>query len=182
MGAYEKYKGKWTSIYQVVMLSDPLADEERFRGYIDAAIQSGDVQGYKAYTEETVKQKEARMENARKWAEKEAKEAKSEEAKKSKKGAKKESGLGDLAALIRGRQAERSDAFLDAFAEKWGAQDKKPKAKGKKGKKRASADEAEHEEDDMPSEEAFQAAAARLKGGKVTDGPSGGRKAKRAKH
>lgn len=181
LGAYEKFQGKWAKIYEVVMLSDATADEERFRGYIDAAIESKDVQGYKAYTEESEKQKEARMEKARKWAEREAKEAKAEKIKRSKKAAKKESGLGDLAALIRGRQAERSDAFLDAFAAKWGAQDEKPKAKGKKGKKRVSEDEAEDEDDGMPSEEAFQAAAVRLKGGKASVEASGGRKAKRAK-
>ncbi|RQM07723.1 hypothetical protein DH86_00001742, partial [Scytalidium sp. 3C] len=51
--AYENHKGKMDAIYETVMLSNPLDDEERFREIIDAAIASGDVQSYKAYTHET---------------------------------------------------------------------------------------------------------------------------------
>merc|ERR1711964_765810 len=56
--AYEKFKGSWRGIYESVMLSDPLEDEDRFRSYIDAAIASGDVKGFKIYTEESEKDKE----------------------------------------------------------------------------------------------------------------------------
>ena len=158
------------------MLSNMLEDEDRFRGYIDEAIAEGDVEAYGAYTNESKNAKEARFKQARKAAEREEKEAMAE-VKKSKK-EKKESSEDSLIAIIRSRQEERSGAFLDAFAEKWGAQEKKPKAKGNKGKKRASV-EAE-EDGDMPSEEAFQAAAARLNGAK-SGGNIGGRMAKRVK-
>merc|ERR1712093_308470 len=73
--AYEKFKGSWRGIYESVMLSDPLEDEDRFRSYIDAAIASGDVKGFKIYTEESEKDKQKRMKRAGLEAEKEAKEA-----------------------------------------------------------------------------------------------------------
>ncbi|KAG0648939.1 putative J domain-containing [Hyphodiscus hymeniophilus] len=177
LAAYEKFRGKMSKVYQVVMLSNMLEDEDRFRGYIDEAIASGDVETYSAYADESAKQREERFNKARKVAEREEKEA-LVEADKHKKAAKKESSEDSLMAIIRGRQAERNGAFMDAFAEKWGAQEKKPKGKGKKGKKRAG--EEEDEDNDMPSEEAFQAAAARLNGAKSgNDGH--GRKAKKAK-
>ena len=184
LAAYEKFTGKWSGIYETVMLSDMLKDEQRFRGYIDEAIASGKVEGYKTYTEETEKQREARMEKARRAAAREAKEAKEAKAEAeklgaSKKGGKKDKNEDSLLAIIRSRQAERSGAFMDAFAEKWGAQEKKPKGKAKKGKKRVSEDE--DEDAGMPSEEAFQAAAAKLKGAKSGGEASEGRKAKRAK-
>jgi DnaJ family protein C protein 9 len=180
LAAYERFQGKWDHIYSVVMLSNMLEDEERFRGYIDEAIAKGDVEGYRAYTEETEKSREARLTRARKAAEREEKDAMAE-AKKSKKGGKKESSEDSLMAMIRSRQAERSGAFMDAFAEKWGAQEKKPKGKGKKGKKRASDEDEDEDDGEMPSEEAFQAAAARLKSGKSGEDAKEGRKAKKAK-
>merc|ERR1711939_312997 len=171
--AYEKFKGSWRGIYESVMLSDPLEDEDRFRSYIDAAIASGDVKGFKIYTEESGKDKEKRMKRARLEAEKEAKEAEVESKKiEGKKEAKKD-GLGDLAALIQRRQVNAGSSFLDSLEAKYKAQEK-----GKKGKKRVS-DEDEDDDDDEPSEEAFQAAAKKLKTGKAE---SEGRKSKRAKH
>jgi DnaJ family protein C protein 9 len=82
-------------------------------------------------------------------------------------------GMGDLAALIQKRQADRG-GFLDHLEAKYKAQEKSSK-KGKKGKKRSSD---EDDEGGMPSEEAFQAAAARLKNGTAESG----RKTKRTKH
>merc|ERR1711939_121036 len=176
--AYEKFKGSWRGIYESVMLSDPLEDEDRFRSYIDAAIASGDVKGFKIYTEESGKDKEKRMKRARLEAEKEAKEAEVESKKiEGKKEAKKD-GLGDLAALIQRRQVNAGSSFLDSLEAKYKAQEKEKKPKGKKGKKRVS-DEDEDDDDDEPSEEAFQAAAKKLKTGKAE---SEGRKSKRAKH
>merc|ERR1711977_780507 len=160
--AYEKFKGSWRGIYESVMLSDPLEDEDRFRSYIDAAIASGDVKGFKIYTEESEKDKQKRMKRARLEAEKKAKK----------------DGLGDLAALIQRRQVNAGSSFLDSLEAKYKAQEKEKKPKGKKGKKRVS-DEDEDDDDDEPSEEAFQAAAKKLKTGKAE---SEGRKSKRAKH
>ena len=179
MAAYEKSKGKWDKIYSTVMLSEPLEDEDRFRGWIDEAIASGEVEGYKDYVGETERQREARMERARKFKQREGKEAMAHAEKLGVKdklfgnGKKKESGEDALAAMIRSRQAGRGN-FLDALEEKYAAKEKK----GKRGKKRGS--ENEDEDGGMPSEEAFQAAAARLKGSKNGEA-SEGRKAKRAK-
>lgn len=155
-------------IYATVMLSDVLKDDQRIRDIIDEAIASGDVKEFKAYKTESQKSKDARVKNAQK----EGKEAE-EYAKElgvhdklfggGKKKAKKDSEA-DLAALIRGNQAKRGGDFLDNLAAKYGAV---PKAKGKK---RAI-------EEDEPDEEAFQAAAARLKKPKASSG-KGGKKSK----
>lgn len=58
-------------IFERVMVSSVLDDEERFRTIIQAAIDIGEVKSYKAFTKETAKSKKER----RKKAEGEAKEA-----------------------------------------------------------------------------------------------------------
>ncbi|KAI1095584.1 DnaJ domain-containing protein [Rostrohypoxylon terebratum] len=165
--AYEHYKGKMDGIYESVMLSDVLEDDERFRKIIDEAIASKDVPAFKAYTHESKKSKEARTkaaQNESTEAEEYAKElgvhdklfgSKDKKGNKGKGKGKKESSEDDLAALIRGNQQSRSN-FLDNLAAKHGAT---PSASAKKGKKRAFQEE-------EPSEEAFQAAASRLKKGR----------------
>lgn len=154
------------------MLSNCLEDEDRFREIIDGAIESGEVKAHKMYTEETTEKREKRMKAARREAKEAEEHAKVTRERMNEKKA--EGGMGDLAALIQKRQADRG-GFLDHLEAKYKAEAKKPK--GRKGKKRSSEDE----EDDgggMPSEEAFQAAAARLKNGAAESG----RKAKRSKH
>jgi DnaJ family protein C protein 9 len=178
LNAYTKFRGKWDGIYETVILSDMMKDEERFREIIDAAIESGDVQAYPAYTDETEKQKAAR----KTAAERDGKEA-MEHAKKigvydKLFGEKKAGGSSEdaLAAMIQKRQSGRS-SFLDNLEAKYAAESKK--SKGKKGSKKRVSDDEDEEDDGMPSEEAFQAAAARLKNGKGD--ASEGRKSKRAK-
>ena len=182
---YRKAQGKWGGIYANVMLSDPLEDEERYRGYIDEAIEKGEVEAYKAYTHESEKQKEKRMKDARR----EGKEAMAYAEKlgvseklfgtKAKKGQKEnpEAGLADL---IKSRQAGRS-SFLDQLEAKYAAKGKDTKKRGKKGKRSSEEIEEEEDEDDsMPSEEAFQAAAAKLNGAKKAADEKP--RKKRAKH
>jgi DnaJ family protein C protein 9 len=157
------------------MLSNPLVDEERYRGIIDAAIESGEVKAHKAYTGEGEKAKENRMKAARREGEEAEEHAKNigvHDKLFGKKDGK--SGEDALAALIQKRQAGRG-SFLDNLEAKYAAQEKK--SKGKKSKKRGSEDD-EDDESGMPSEEAFQAAAARLKNGTAEKG----RKTKRTKH
>ncbi|KAM0276378.1 hypothetical protein ACHAQH_006826 [Verticillium albo-atrum] len=162
--AYEEHKGKMDKIYESVMLSDVLEDDERFRSIIDAAIESGDVAPFTAYTKESAKSKAARVKAARaegQEAEEYAKELGVHDKlfgnkKKGKKG-KKDDEM-DLAALIQQNQAKRAN-FLQDLEAKYAAP-----SKTKKGKKRAV--------DEEPSEEAFQAAAARLKKAKASESES----------
>lgn len=179
LAAYEKYKGNMSALYQTVMLSNVLEDDERFRGWIDEAIAKGDVKAFKKYTTESAAKRSARKQEATAEAgeaEEYAKElgvheklfggekavgAASKGKGKGKAGKSKEKGGEDaLAALIKGRQKERGEAFLDQLSEKYGAS--ASSKKGKKSKKNAVEDK----DEDEPDEAAFQAAAARLGSGK----------------
>ncbi|KAI0408287.1 DnaJ domain-containing protein [Xylaria palmicola] len=158
--AYEEHEGDMDAIYETVMLSNVLKDDERFRKIIDDAIASKDVPAFKAYTKESKKSRQARVKAAKGEATEAEDYAKElgihdklfggNKEKKKKKGSSED----NLAALIRRNQQGR-ESFLDNLEAKYGA----APATGKKGKKRR-IDEGE------PSEEAFQAAAARLKKGK----------------
>lgn len=179
--AYRNSKGKWGAIYETVMLSNPLEDEDRFREIIDKAIAEKEVEAYKSYTKETSKAKEARMRDARREGEEAmayARELGVEDKLFGKgSGGKKQSSEDALSALIKKNQASRS-SFLDQLEAKYAGSGKN--AKGKKGKKREVEDE---DEDGEPSEEAFQRAAARLKDRRAASGDEtqSGRKAKRNK-
>ncbi|KAF4447004.1 DnaJ like subfamily C member 9 [Fusarium austroafricanum] len=161
LDAYEDCEGDMDALYERVILSDVLEDDERFREIIDKAIKNKKVPSFPAYAKETKKKREGRIKKAREEAteaEDYAKELGVHDKlfgdKKGKKKKGKGSSEGDLAALIQKRQQARSESFLDHLAEKYGAKENK----GKKGKKRPVEDE--------PSEEAFQAAASRLKSSK----------------
>lgn len=159
------------------MLSNCLEDEDRFRGYIDEAIEKGDVKAHKAYTNESEKAKEARMKAARdegKEAEEYAKELGVHDKMFGKGG--KSNGEDALKALILKKNAAQGASLMDRLEAEYGAGSHMP-PKGKRGKKRASEDLDEGE----PSEEAFQAAAKRLKKGKENDGGGGSKKSKRTK-
>ena len=170
--AYRRGEGKWSVIYETVLLSDPVGDEERFRAIIDEGIRKKEVKAYTAYTKETQRAKEQRMKDAKR----EGKEA-MEYAEKlgvseqlfGKKDGKKSDGEAGLAALIKSRQAGRS-SFFDNLEAKYAASDKG--SKSKKGKKRGS-----EQGDQEPSEEPFQAAAAKLKTGKAAKSKSGKKRA-----
>ncbi|KZZ91368.1 DnaJ domain-containing protein [Moelleriella libera RCEF 2490] len=156
--AYEECKGDMDKVYERVMLSDVIQDDERFRRILDEAIAEENVPAFAAYTKESKKKRAARMKAAKaeaNEAEDYAKELGVHDklfAKKSKSRSKGDSEA-DLAALIQKRQQDRSANFLDHLAEKYGAKTGKGKKKGKR---------AVDDDDDGPSEEAFQAAAAKL--------------------
>lgn len=165
--AYERVKGNMDKLYNEVMLSDVVEDDERFRAIIDAGIEGGEVEGYAAYTGETEKKRKARITRAKQRKAKDAKEAEEaqEELAMGKKGSKKKaaSGESDLAALIQARQQSRGggqESFFDRLEAKYAP----------KGRKRGS--------DDEPSEEAF---AANRKMGKEGDAKAGAERTKRAK-
>lgn len=65
LAAYVEHEGRWSGIYEGVMLSDPLEDEERYREWIEEAIEQGGVESYKAFVGESKRQKDSRMKNAR---------------------------------------------------------------------------------------------------------------------
>ncbi|KAJ6010820.1 hypothetical protein N7451_002232 [Penicillium sp. IBT 35674x] len=150
--AYEKYQGDLDKIYESVMLSNVLDDDERFRAIIDQAIMDEEVEDYKKYSQEPEKKREQRKKRALKEAKEAEKLGKEVEEKKKKKtaAASKSKGPGDgeddLLALITKRQQQRGQGFLAQLEEKYGQPN---------GKKRGPADE--------PSEEAFAAVGARKK-------------------
>jgi len=160
--AYTASKGKLNALFKTVMLSNPLDDEERFRGYIDRAIEAKSVEPYDAYTKETKKTRDERHRRAKREAKEAEEHAKdsgiyesifgngdSKSTKSGKKGS--ESALADL---IQQRHKGQATNFLDDLEAKYtGGKD--GAANGKKGKKRAR--------DDEPSEEAFQKTAERAK-------------------
>ena len=155
--AYETHKGNMDRIYESVMLSNVLYDDERFRAIIDQAIADEEVENYKAYSEEPQSKKDRRIKRAQKEAKEAEQLGKEIEDKKKKKtaGASKNSkgssaGEDDLLAIITKRQQQRGQGFLAQLEEKY----TKPN-----GKKRVAEDE--------PPEEAFAAVGARKKSKEV---------------
>lgn len=165
LDAYQQTKGNMSKLYEIVILSNAEEDEERFRAIIDAAIEEKDVKAYKAYVNESEKERKLRIQHAN--AEEGEAMAYAEElgvaeklfGKKGKKD-KKNGGEDALMALIQKRQQDRA-GFFDHLEAKYGGK---------------------QEDDDGPSEEAFQKAAARLKKKKPVPEVTEGRRAKRAKH
>lgn len=161
--AYTSRSG-WDGIYRNVMLSDPLDDEERFRGYIDQAIKDGEAEGYTWYLNETQEKRDRRLSQARKKKTAESKKAEQhakklgvydklfgEEGDKSGKNSK--AGTDDLAAIIQQRAKDKAANFLDDLEAKYGG--KKVSSTRKKGEKGDIMDE--------PPEGAFEKTAARRK-------------------
>lgn len=149
--AYETNEGDMDGIYESVMLSNVLDDDERFRAIIDEAISSGDVEKYDQYSEETEEKREKRVKRAKKEAKEAEKLSKKLENEKKKKAgsasaskSSKNGGEDDLLALISKRQQSRGQGFLAHLEEKYAQPN---------GKKRGPPDE--------PSEEAFAAVGAR---------------------
>lgn len=130
--AYIEFNGSMNAIFENVMCSSILDDEERFRKVLDSAVAAKKVPALKAYTHETSKSRKSRQ----KRAQKEANEA--EEMMQQIGVDKKVNDESDLAVIIKQRQANRMDALIDTLEDKYG--------KGKKTKKRKE-----------PSEEQFSA-------------------------
>jgi DnaJ family protein C protein 9 len=146
--AYETNEGDLDGIYESVMLSNVLDDDERFRAIIDEAIAAGEVERYDNYTEESEAKRDRRVKRAKKEAKEAEKMSKKMENDKKKKAAKASKGSAggedDLLALITKRQQQRGQGFLAHLEEKYAQPN---------GKKRGPPDE--------PSEEAFAAVGAR---------------------
>lgn len=146
--AFEAGEGDLDRVYESVMLSNVLDDDERFRGVLEEAIKSGEVTAWDAYVNEP----EAKRMKRRNRAEREAKEAaqwvKEDEAKRAQKkerlgllnekagprnkASRERSSMQELAAAIGGRQIARQGAggFLERLEEKYA---KPTRARAKKG-------------------------------------------------
>lgn len=155
--AYTRYKGRLEQIYESVLLSDILVDDDRYREILDDAISKGEIESYPAYEKETDETRLKAKKAAKKSRDDFDKRQAAEEAKAKKLGktsgkpkSKKSGGgdMSDLAALIQQRQKSRAGGFFDHLEAKYA-----PKSKGNK---RATPME-------EPPEEAFQATAARAK-------------------
>ncbi|ETN42002.1 uncharacterized protein HMPREF1541_03941 [Cyphellophora europaea CBS 101466] len=148
--AYEEFEGDMDAIYEQVMCSNVLEDDERFRQMINRAIKESRVQTHQAYTMESKASKKKRTAKA-KAEEGEAMEMAEELGVKDKlfgKGKvdkKKDDDDGALKAIIQQRQQSRGDSFLANLEAKYGGGGKRKK-------------------NDEPPEEAFAHNAKKTKG------------------
>ncbi|KAF1936963.1 DnaJ-domain-containing protein [Clathrospora elynae] len=134
--AYNKFSGNLQRIYAVIMLSDILVDDDRFRQIFDEEIRKGTIEAFPAYEEETDETRQRAKEaekkrrdeyDQRQAAKEEASTAKTNGKAKSKS---KKSGADDmagLAALIQQRQKSRAGNFFDSLEAKYA-----PKPRGSK--------------------------------------------------
>jgi len=175
INTYNKYKGNMNMIYESVLLSNVLEDDESFRRILDEAIAQGEIEGFHKYVNESDASKEKRFKKAQREAqEAEEVEKQTEEekmAKRSRKAAKSKGNTDDLAALIQNKhKASGGENFLDKLEAKYAVKEKK--------NKRAAPEE-------EPSEEAFQAARAKLDAQKqpkvARQSEEGSRRSKRSK-
>ena len=148
LSAYRSFNGKLNLIFQKIMLSNPLDDENCFRQYIDQAIKNGDVEVFDAYVHETKRTRAKRIKRAKKESKDAKKHAKkiglynsvfgNAEPENPLKESHISGGEADLAALLQQRVKIRAATFLDHLEAKY--------AGGGKNTKNETE----------PSEEAFQ--------------------------
>ena len=172
MSSYTTNEGDLDRVFEEIMLSDPVEDEERFRGIIDEAIEKGEVQSYKAYVRESKKKRRRRVEKAKR-EEEEVRElarelgvedkifGEDDDVKKGR-GKKKggdDDGEGGLMVLIQQRMKSRAERFLDGLEEKYTKieNEMKAKRKAKKGqggtRKRKADDVVEDEGEEEVDED-----------------------------
>lgn len=159
VAAYKSSKGRLDNVFDLIMMSNPLDDEERFREYINAAIESGEVDPYPDYTNEPENKKCGRHAHARREAAEAEKHAKKKGiyeklwgngSSKNNKNKSKDDEAG-LAQLIQQRSKKRAATFLEDLEAKYVGENKEPKRPRnvKNGKKRKTEE---------PPEDAFQKA------------------------
>lgn len=158
LAAYEESEGDWDGIFDKVMCSEVLEDEERFRKIIEEGIKEGKVKEYPAWKKgNTKKARDARVKAARK-EEKEAEEMAKEKGvydqlfgkgKGGKKKSEKES-EDALADIIRKKNANRMDDLISRIEEKYGGKEGGGSKSKKRGVKRKSEEVEEEEEVQKP--------------------------------
>ena len=153
LNAYTKGKGNLNVVYQLVMLSDLLVDDDRFRHILDEEIANGNIESFPAYARENdaTRQKAKDVEQQRRddydkrHADKEGPNTANGKTSGKTKPKSKKGGAGDmadLAALIQQRQKARSGGFFDQLEARY--------APTSRGSKRSTPME-------EPPEELFQA-------------------------
>ncbi|KAF1911052.1 hypothetical protein BDU57DRAFT_591136 [Ampelomyces quisqualis] len=132
--AYKKCKGNLDTMYQLVMLSDILEDDDRFRQILDEEIAKGNIESLPAYERHTDKSRQKAKDIERKRREdydkREAAKAASGKSNGKAKPKSNKSGTDDmagLAALIQQRQKSRAGGFFDSLEAKYA-----PKSRGSK--------------------------------------------------
>lgn len=136
--SYEKHEGDMDAVYEEIMCSNVLDDDERFRRIIDQAVNDGKVEAYSMYTKETKASRKKRIRRA-KHEEVEAMEMAEElgvkdklfgtgvQPSNGKKGRPGKNG-GDedaLKSLIQQRQESRGENFFDRLESKYAGGGKK---------------------------------------------------------
>lgn len=124
LSAFVKHEGDMDRVFEDIVFSNVLHDEDRFRAIIDQAIEDDEVDAYKAYVQEPAKKKQQRL----KRAQREANEA-GEELKKVKKRGKQHTAENDLAALIKNRQSNRMEDFISRLEDEAKALERPTKKK-----------------------------------------------------
>ena len=126
--AYEDYQGDMDGVYEEIMCSNILKDDDRFRTIIDQAIDNGKVQAHSRYTKESKASKRKRKDNAKKEASEAMKLADklgvTDKLFGSSEGSKGESTDDALRALIMQRQKGRAENFFDDLEAKYGGSTK----------------------------------------------------------
>lgn len=138
LNAYAQGKGNLNTVYQLVMLSDILEDDDRFRQILDEEIAKGNIESYPKYSRETDETRQKakdvetkrrkefdQREDAKAGAEKENGKSTGKAKSKSKKGGADD--MAGLAALIQQRQKSRAGNFFDSLETKYA-----PKSRGSK--------------------------------------------------
>lgn len=162
IGSYVNNEGDMNALFEEVMLSNPIHDEDRFRKIIDDEIAAKRVEAYSAYVKESKAKRKKRVTEAKKEAE-EAMEMAEElgvkeklfgtdgtngHAGAAKKGKKSEPDISGLSAIIQQRQKSRADNFLADLEAKYAPKTKNGAAKGQSKRNSKVLEE--------PPEEAFQ--------------------------
>ncbi|KAI9841370.1 MAG: hypothetical protein M1837_000753 [Sclerophora amabilis] len=173
LAAYEEHEGNMDAIFETVMCSEVLEDEDRFRTVIDAAIKTGEVESHEAYVKEGKQGRKRRVETAKREAAEAVEMAREmgiedrlwEDApEKSKTGSKKTGGKkskskeeadpeAGLRALILQRSQGRAESLIDQLESKYAP---KPRAKGK-GNAKASSTGQKRRLDDVLDDEGVDA-------------------------
>ena len=158
LSAYTRFRGDLNKIFNSVMLSNPLNDEDRFGEYIRDAISAEEVEAFDAFIHEPESRRKARHKRAQKEAQQAEKHAEDLGLSAGKKGGAKgaESSEEALLQMMQQRNKGRAATFLDDLEAKYAAP-KKGKAEPQSGKRKQPKE---------PPEEAFQQMGARGRGPK----------------